>query len=95
MEAVHLLDAPTIHEAVVDHRLGPGAAFLSGLKDQHNSAVEVACFGKIAGRAEQHRGVSVVPAGVHAAWNRRSVGQAGVLLDGQGVHVGPQTDNLA
>src|SRR5690606_10664849 len=43
----------------------------------------------------QHRGVTIMPACVHTAWNSRSVGQTGVLLDGQGVHVGPQTDNLA
>jgi len=44
------------------------------------------------GRAEQHGGVPIVPAGVHPPWVQRSMGHAGILLNRQRVEVGAQTD---
>ena len=42
------------------------------------------------GGPQQHGGVGVVAAGVHDAGDLGGKGQAGLLLDGQGVHVRPQ-----
>ena len=50
--------------------------------------------GEIFGGAEQHRGVAVMAAGVHLARHRRLVGQPGLFLERQRVHVGAQADHL-
>ena len=47
---------------------------------------------QVARRAEQHRGVTVVPAGVHLAGNNRAIFAPRRLLDEQSVHVGAQAD---
>ena len=44
------------------------------------------------GRAQEHRRVPIVAAGVHSSGALGLVGQAGLLLQGQRVHVGPHGD---
>jgi len=74
-------------------------AFFRRLEQEHHRARHlVAMFGEHFGGAQQHGGVGVMPTGVHhrhgfAQANAGSLagkGQAGHLLDGQCVHVGPQ-----
>ena len=60
-----------------------------------HGAREVGIGGQFLGRSEQHRGVTIVPAGMHLALDARGVRQARGLLDKQGVHVGPQADAAA
>jgi len=48
--------------------------------------------GKQAGCGDEHRGVAVVPAGVHLASGGRGEIEASILLQRQGVHVGVQND---
>ena len=55
-------------------------------------AVEGPRLGEVARRAEQHRGVPVVAAGVHLARRASRVGKPGLLLDRQRVHVGAKPD---
>ena len=71
------------------------AAFLGRLEDEVGGAVEVARLGEVARRAEQHGGVAVVAAGVHAAGVRRACAEAAGLVHRQAVHVGAQADAAA
>ena len=67
VHAVDLLDAETVHHAVLDHLRAAAAALLGRLEDHDGRAVEVARLGEVLGRAEQHRRVAVVAAGMHDA----------------------------
>ncbi len=95
VEAVDLVDAEALHQAVLDHGLAAGAAFFRRLEDHHRRAVEIAGLGQIARRAEQHGRMAVMAAGVHLAGDGRGIGLAGRLLDRQRVHVGAQSDRPA
>ena len=95
MHAIDFLDAEPIHHAIVDHRLSAGAAFLGRLEDDGHRAVEAPRLGKIAGRAEQHRGMAVMTAGVHLAGHFRRPWLAGLFRYRQRIHVGPHADHLA
>ena len=94
MHAVDLLDAETVHQPVLDHRGGARAALFGRLEDHDRIAGEIPGLGEIARRAEQHRGVAVMAAGVHLAGRLGGVRQIGLLLDRQRVHVGAQPDHL-
>ena len=94
VHAVDFLDAEPRHQAVLDHGLAAGAALLGRLENHHRGAGEIAGLGKIFGGAEQHRGVAVMAAGVHLSRHRRLVGQPGLLLDRQRIHVGAHADDL-
>ena len=92
VEAVDLVAGKALEQPVGDHRAGAAQALLGRLEDEQGRAVEVAGLGEVARRAEQHGGVAVMAAGVHLARHRRAIGQVGLLLDRQGVHVGAQAD---
>ncbi len=94
VHAVKLLDAETLDEPVVDHRLGAGATFLGRLKHQNDGAGKIACLGEVSRRAQQHGGVTVMTAGVHLAGIGRRVIGAGGLDDRQRVHIGAQRDGM-
>ena len=81
-----------LEEPVLDHRFAAAEPLFGGLEDQVDGAVECARLCKVSRRAEQHRGVPVMAAGVHAPLMARAVGEIGRLLDRQRVHVGPQPD---
>lgn len=80
-----------LKQAIVDHRLCAGFAFLGGLKDkvQHAARGRILC--EMACCAEQHGGVPVVSARVHDAIVNGLVGEAGSLLYGKRVHIGAQS----
>ena len=92
VHAEHRLHREALEEAVGDHRRRAALALLGGLEDQVDRAVEVAPRGERLGRAEQHGGVAVVAAGVHAAVHGRFVRELVALGDRQRVHVGAQAD---
>ena len=94
LHAVDLLDAETVHQAVLDHRGGARAALFGRLEDHDRIAGEIARLGEIAGGAQQHRGVAVMAAGVHLARGLGGIRQIGRLLDRQRIHVGAQPDHL-
>ena len=81
-----------LEQTVVDHSLRAGAAFFGRLEDEVHDAVEAAMQRQPAGAGQQHRGVSVVTAGMHAAFVLRGMIEGVVFLQGQGVHVGSQPD---
>ncbi len=92
---VDFLDPEARHQAVVDHRLAAGAAFLGRLEDHDRVAAEIAGLGEVFGGAKQHRGVPVMAAGMHLSGDGGLVGQPGGLLDRQRVHIGAHADGLA
>ena len=94
MHAEDLFDLEAVHQAVLDHRCGARAALFGGLEDHHRVAGEIAGLGEIARRAEQHRGMAVMAAGVHQAGVLGGIRQIGRFLDRQRVHVGAQPDHL-
>src|SRR5690606_39283390 len=59
VNAIHLLNAPAVEQAVVDHRLGTRSAFLSRLENQHDGAVEIARLTEEIGRASCRESVSM------------------------------------
>ena len=83
-----------LEQAVFDHAFGAAvrADFFGGLKHQMHRAVEAARAGQMTGCAEQHRRMAIVAACVHPAWLAAGVGQAGLLVDRQSVHVGAYGD---
>ena len=94
MHAVDLLDAETVHQAVLDHGSRARAALFRRLEDHHRVAGKIAGFSEIAGGAQEHRGMAVVAAGVHQAGGLGSIREVGLLLDRQRIHVGAQADHL-
>jgi hypothetical protein len=79
-------------QAVLDHAFGAAAALFGRLENQVHGAVEIALARKVEGRAQQHRGVAVVAAGVHLSFVGRRMGEGVDFLHRQGVHVGAQAD---
>ena len=92
VHAVDLLDAELVHQPVLDHRPRARAALFGGLEDDDGIAGEVAGLSQAPRRAEQHRRMPVVAAGVHFARILGAIGEVGRLLDRQRVHVRAQPD---
>ncbi|MNI68317.1 hypothetical protein D3C73_1240030 [compost metagenome] len=82
-----------LEQAVFDHgaraRL---AAFLGGLEDAVDGAVELGVMRQVPGGGKQDGGVAVVAAGVHAVVVLRLVRKRIGFGHGQRVHVGAQAD---
>ena len=93
VHTVDLADGECLHHAVLHHEVAAAAAFFRRLENHRDSASKIAGFGQIFGRAEQHGGVAVVPAGVHEAGVLGGPGLAAGLRDWQRVHVGAQADD--
>ena len=93
VHAVDLLDAETVHQAVLHHGPASAAALLRRLEDHDRGAGEIAGLGEVARGAQQHRGMAVVTAGMHLARHGGTVGNVVRLLDRQRVHVGAQPDH--
>ena len=94
MHAVGGVDAPArrLQHPLAEHHPRAVEALLAGLEHEHDVALEpvaVAC--EQPGRPDQRRRVQVVPAGVHRAVRRGEV-KAGLLVDGQRVHVAADQD---
>ncbi|MDT4836594.1 hypothetical protein FQZ97_703010 [compost metagenome] len=95
VHAVQGFAGESLQQAIGEHGLGAALAFLGGLEDQVERALEVARGRQVARRAQQHGGMAVVAAGVHASGVATAVGQAGVFEYGQGIHVGAQAQGAA
>ena len=92
VQAIDAVARETREQAIPQHRLRPAQALLGGLEDEVDGAVEGPGFRQVLSRAQQHRGVAVMAAGMHQAGVLAGVRQVGRLLDRQGVHVGAQAD---
>ena len=62
-----------LEQPVLDHLARAAAAFLGRLEDEVHGALEVALLAQHLGGAQQHRGVAVMAAGMHAAGILRAV----------------------
>ncbi len=67
-----------LEQPVLQHGERAADAFLAGLEDEIHRAVEVARLRQVARGAQQHGGVAVVAAGVHAAGVAAAVRQVGL-----------------
>ncbi len=91
-------DLRTIKDPVLAHQLASGATFLGRLKDEAHAPWQRRLLGdscQNARGAEQDRGVSVVPAGVHLAVRPGGPGDTGQFVDRQGVHIRSERDRGA
>jgi len=95
MQAVHLVHRKALEQAFLQHDLRAAAAFLGGLENQVDGAVELPGLGEVARSAQKHRGVPVVAAGMHAALVLRAMRDVGRLVHRQAVHVGTQRNGAA
>ena len=86
------VEGKPLEHAVGDHRLGAGPSLFGRLEDQHHGAGEAARGGEIPRRAEEHRHVAVVAAGMHLPRHFRTPGRRSGLGDRQRVHVGAERD---
>lgn len=92
MQSIDGIAGEALEQPVGEHGVGTAAAFLGRLEDQVDGAAEIPVLGEIAGGREQHGGVAVMAAGMHAAGELRGMRQLGQLLQRKTVHVGAQAD---
>ena len=92
MHAIDLVTGEFFKQPVRQHTACTAQAFFGRLEDKHHCAVEITGFRQMFGRAQQHRRVAVVTAGMHHAGGLRGIGQTGFLVDRQRIHIGAQTD---
>ena len=101
MQAEDGLDLRVVEGALPDHERRPALLalrrpLLGRLEEKDHGAGEARPqAGQHLGRAEEHRGVRVVAAGVHDALRLAAEGQVARLVDGESVDVGPQRDDTA
>ena len=65
MHPVNLVDPEALHHSVIHHLAASATALFGWLEDDRDGAVEVPRLGEVLGRAQKHRGVTVVPTGMH------------------------------
>ncbi len=80
----------SVQYTFVDHGQRPIPFFFSRLEDQSYGRRQVFLSGEQCCGAEQHRHVSIVPAGVHDAAVHRGEFQAGFFLNGERIRIGPE-----
>ena len=95
MHAVDFGDGEALHHALLDHLAAAAAAFLRRLEDHRDRTLEVARFGEILCRPEQHGRMAVMAAGMHLAGVFRCIGLAGDFIEGERIHVGSQANRLS
>ena len=85
-----------VHGALLDHGFGAQGHLFRRLESQLDGAAKlVLMVVQNAGGGEHGGGVAVMAAGMHHAGILAGVGSAGLLLNGQGVHITAQQDGLA
>ena len=96
MQAEDRVDLGIIHDPFVDHNLGAATALFGRLEeDFHRPGELVAAVHQQPGDGQEHRGVGVVPTGVHHTLIHRLVVDLILLVDGQRIHVGADKNNVA
>ncbi len=81
-----------LQQPVVEHRAGTAEALFGRLEDQLQGAAPVRRLDQVPGCGEEHRGVAVVAAGVHAPAVAAAVAEPRGLDDRQRIHVRPQAE---
>ena len=95
VHAVYFLDVPTLHHAVFAHFAPTTAAFFGRLENDHNRTVKVARFAQIFGSTQQHRGMPVMPTGMHRPGRFGCIIQTCFFKDRQRVHICTQPNDFA
>ena len=92
VHAVDFITRETVEQTVRQH--GPRAAqpFLGRLEDEDHGSGKIPRLGEIARRTQQHGGVAIMTAAVELARMGGAERQIGVLVHGQGIHVGAQAN---
>ena len=95
VEAEYRVHRKLVEQSVGDHHCRPTFGFLGGLEDEVDDSVEiqlVAVCRQVARGTEQHCRVAVMTTGMHSPLVSRTMRTVVLLLQGQGIHVGAQTD---
>src|SRR5437588_557672 len=93
--AACVVGGKALEEPIVDHRLAATEPFFARLEDQIYGAVEAPGAGQVTRRAEEHGGMTIVPATVHPPLESRHVRKRVFLVHWQRVHVCAQADRPA
>jgi hypothetical protein len=92
VDGEHRVAREFLEQSVLDHHPGAATALFGGLEDKVDGPLEVPRLAEDFGGTQQHRGMAVVTAGMHAARAPRAVPEVVGLVHRQAVHVGPQPD---
>ena len=92
VHSVNALHRKAFEQAFIDHDLSAAGPFFRRLENEIGSAGEITRRRKVFRGTQQHCHMAVVAAGVHLSGHLGAVGDIGLFLHGQGVHVGTQTD---
>ena len=95
MQRIDLVRRKALEQAFLHHDVAAAAMFLCRLEDDVGGAGEVARLGEVARCTQQHGGMAVVSAGVHAPVVSRLVRPRGGLVHRQAIHVGAQAHRAA
>ena len=93
VHAVNFINGKTVHHARFNHFAPAAAAFFGGLKDKNGGAIKIPRFGQILRRPQQHGGMPVMPAGVHAARRNRRITDPGLFQYRQRIHICAQRNH--
>ena len=96
VKAEHLVHVVAGQRAALTDHFGAADALFCGLEDHQHIELFVfaVVFVQIVAQGQHHGHVGVVAAGVHAAVGGGK-GQPCLLLDGQGVHISPESEGVA
>jgi hypothetical protein len=78
--------------ALLDHQSRAALVLLGGLKDEMDRPGKVSRLREVFGSPQQHRGMTIMTAGVHATAILRDMQEIVLFFYGQGIHVGAQRD---
>ncbi|ENN84487.1 hypothetical protein RHSP_72357 [Rhizobium freirei PRF 81] len=92
VQAIDGIAGKQVEEAFLHHAPRAAAAFFGRLEDEMHRPRETTLGGEMAGGADQHGRVAIMPTGMHLAGNGGFIGTVGLLRHGQRVHVGAKTD---
>ena len=95
MHAPDSLHVELVEQPVLDHRQTTTATFLGWLENEKDGAIKITGFGKILGRAKQHCGVAIMPAGMHLSRDFRGMFKFIQFVNGQRVDIRPQPNGTA
>ena len=95
MHAENAAHRPALEQAIIDHGLATTLMLFCRLKNKMHHAVEVTRLGQVLRRTQQHGGVAIMPASMHASGMLRAVGKVVAFFDRQRIHIGPQADGMA
>ena len=73
VDGIHGINRKALEESVCDHRPRSFTVLFGGLENEGHATIEISIAGEILGGTQQHRGVTIVAAGVHLAVIDRTI----------------------